>query len=216
MPFESLTTIQAMMDKTTCPEPSEFASKLYGTERLTDEEMAEFRSVWNTCNVRNLHQLFTWYNVLDTCQMADAAAFFFDKLHRICSLHPLHFYTLSGLAMSAMLYNCSAPENKSKKLFLPFLTAEVYNFFDSNLSGGYSSNQGWWALFNNGFVYTPPTKKEREEPNLSKGGEGDDPPAERAEKEANPPRKENHDVDDNDDDLLTEGQFHDENGLYAG
>ena len=151
MPFESLTSVEAMISKTTCPEPEEFSSVLTGSEKLTDAEMADFRHVWNTCNVRNLYQLFTWYNVLDTTQMCDAVTFFFDKMHATCGLHPLHFNTLSSLAQMSMLFASASPEHKDQKIFLPFLSRECHEFYHSHLTGGYSSNQALWALFNGGF-----------------------------------------------------------------
>ena len=151
MPFESLTTVEAMIAQTTCPPASYFKSVLKGEEGLTTEEMNDFKKVWDECNVQNLYQLFTWYNVLDTCQMADASAFFMGKLHAVCGLHPLHFLTISSLALSSMLYNCRSPENRHRQLFLPFLTQEVYEFFEAGLCGGFSTNQAFWALFNGGY-----------------------------------------------------------------
>ena len=151
MPFESLTTVEAMIAQTTCPPASYFKSVLKGEKGLTTEEMNDFKKVWDECNVQNLYQLFTWYNVLDTCQMADASAFFMGKLHAVCGLHPLHFLTISSLALSSMLYNCRSPENRHRQLFLPFLTQEVYEFFEAGLCGGFSTNQAFWALFNGGY-----------------------------------------------------------------
>ena len=60
MPFESLTSVRSMMDQTTCPSAADFASVLKGEEGLNDQQMAEFRLVWDECGVQNLHQLFTW------------------------------------------------------------------------------------------------------------------------------------------------------------
>ena len=151
MPFEALTTVEAMINQTTCPPPSYFKSVLKGKKGLTAQEMNDFRQVWDECNVQNLYQLFTWYNILDTCQMADATAFYMGKLHAVCGLHPLHFLTISSLSLASMLYNCRSPDNRHRRLFLPFLSQEIYEFFEANLCGGYSTNQGFWAFFNGGF-----------------------------------------------------------------
>ena len=206
MPFETLTSVEAMIAKTTCPEATEFSSVLYGKEGLSEQEMTDFRYVWDTCNVRNLHQLFTWYNVLDTCQMCDAAAFFFDKLHATTSLFPTHYLTCSSLAMASMLYNSVSPDHSRQKLFLPYLPSDVYEFYERNLSGGYSTNQGFWSTFNNGY-FVPPRQKSNDKNNDEDEKEDED-------KDKDKDKDKSKDNEDNDNDLCSEGQFHDFNSLY--
>ena len=206
MPFESLTSVETMIAKTTCPESTEFSSVLYGKDGLTEQEMTDFRYVWDTCNVRNLHQLFTWYNVLDTCQMCDATAFFFDKLHATTSLYPTHYLTCSSLAMASMLYNSVSPDHSQEKLFIPYLPSHIYEFYEQNLSGGYSTNQGFWSTFNNGY-FVPPSQ------NMSNDKSNDnDKKEDRKKDKDNKDKKEDRNKDkdnkDNDADLCSEGQFH--------
>ena len=51
-----------------------------------------------------------------------------------------------------MLYNSRCPENKRRRLFLPFLSEEIYRIFEEGIAGGYSTNQAFWAFFNSGYV----------------------------------------------------------------
>ena len=51
-----------------------------------------------------------------------------------------------------MLYNSRCPENRRCRLFLPFLSQEVYEIFEAGISGGYSTNQAFWTFFNAGFI----------------------------------------------------------------
>ena len=134
MPYESVTCYQDLL-KTECPEPEAFVSLLRGTGNLGEEDMTTFKKIWQELKIPNLLSLYQLYVQLDTVTACDAIHFYFEKLFKVCKIHPLWHLTISGLAISSMLLNLKDAHEPNKSLFIPFLTGQVHDEFEKKLTG---------------------------------------------------------------------------------
>ena len=84
----------ADLEKTECPSPEDFSSVLRGTGPLNDEEMTDFKEIWEALNVANLGALYDIYVQLDCCETIDCVHFYFQKLFMATKLYPLWYLTI--------------------------------------------------------------------------------------------------------------------------
>ena len=152
MPYEICSSAAVMRDIKRPPTPDRFASVLRGTTGLTAMQMQEFNEIWRVLDIQNLFELQKYYVACDTNHLADTLTYHLNELHRITGLWPSHFITLASQALSSALYNCNDPQNPAQKIFLPFLSSEIYQKFEQALIGGYSVNSAYFSYFNAGFA----------------------------------------------------------------
>ena len=152
MPYEICSSAAVMRNITSPPAARSFASALRGSAGLSDDEMNEFNEIWRVLNITDLFHLQTIYVACDTTHLADTLIYYLNELHRITGLWASHFITLASQALSSALYNCKDPDSPGKRIFLPFLHAEVYHKFERTLIGGYSVNSCYFSYFNSGFL----------------------------------------------------------------
>ena len=93
MPYESVGSL-ADLRKTECPSPEDFSSVLRGTGPLNDQEMSDFREIWQALNIPDLGSLFEIYVQLDCCETSDCVFFYFQKLFEATKLYPLWYLTI--------------------------------------------------------------------------------------------------------------------------
>ena len=158
IPYEFCTDYAKLVGTVNPPPSSAFQSLLTNKSSLNDDQYADFVHKWHLFGVKNLLQLYQIYASVDVTTMADAVIFFFNKLHLICGLYPSHFLTISSLALSSMLANCTSPTNTRRSILIPFQSERIYNVFQKALIGGFSSNQCFYADFNLGLC--PPELKQ--------------------------------------------------------
>ena len=152
MPYEICSSAAVMRSITSPPAANAFASALRGSTGLSNDEMDEFNEIWRVLNISDLFHLQTIYVACDTTHLADTLIYYLNELHRITGLWASHFITLASQALSSALYNCKDPDVPGRRIFLPFLNAEVYHKFEKALVGGYSVNSCFYSYFNSGFV----------------------------------------------------------------
>lgn len=152
MPYEICSSAAVMRGITSPPAPEQFASVLRGTTKLTGIQMREFNEIWRILDIQDLFDLQRIYVACDTSHLADTLVYYLNELHRITGLWPSHFMTLASQALSSALYNCNSPESPEQKVFLPFLSSEIYEKFEQALIGGYSVNSAYFSYFNAGFT----------------------------------------------------------------
>ena len=152
MPYEICSSASVMRDVKSPPTPDQFASVLRGTTGLTAIEMKEFSDIWQILDIQDLFHLQTIYVACDTTHLADCLVYYLNELHRITGLWPSHFITLASQALTSALYNCNDPKYPTQKIFLPFLSSEIYQKFEQALIGGYSVNAAYFSYFNMGFT----------------------------------------------------------------
>ena len=142
MPYELLSSFQLAESITEPPEARSFKSILRNNHiGLSPDQHREFVTTWNVLKVQNMGQLLKIYNILDTLFLADAGNFYFSKLHEVTKLWCTHTFTISSFSVFSSLYNSKSPENRKKRLFLPFMNSKIYSYFQKELTGGLASSQ---------------------------------------------------------------------------
>ena len=141
MPYEYISSFSFAESVKEPPEPSAFKSILRNSDGLNAEQHRDFISMWNAMKVENLSTMLKYYNILDSLYLADTSNFYFTQLHETTKLWVTHAYTISSFSVFSSLYNSKSPENKRRRLFLPFCNKLIYEAFQGELVGGLASSQ---------------------------------------------------------------------------
>ena len=133
-PYEAVNTRDwDHLSSITSFKPEDFKSTLRHSEGLTDAEFQEFQILSQSLGVTSLADLIRQYNISDVLLGSDTTTFYFDHLHKVCGIFPSHVYTIASLSIRSFLLASSDPEHPHRKLFLPFLSEDVYNSFSKAL-----------------------------------------------------------------------------------
>ena len=133
-PYESVQTRDWQhLESITSFKPEDFRSTLRHTEGLTDNEFREFQTLSQSLGVTSLASLIREYNISDTLLGSDGCLFYFNHLHRVCGIFPTFVHTIASLAIKSFLLASPDPENPRRRLFMPYLSEEVYDSFSKAL-----------------------------------------------------------------------------------
>ncbi|KAJ4447471.1 hypothetical protein ANN_09478 [Periplaneta americana] len=101
-PYDYLTTLDRLEDNYCLPPKENFFSKLTN-EHITEEDYAHAKSVWETFNIQTLGEYSDLYLKSDTLILTDVFENFREMCLKAYDLDFMYYYTVPGLAYSAML-----------------------------------------------------------------------------------------------------------------
>ena len=152
-PHSLITSYKDLSDITEIPPASAFGSDLRNTTTATSEVYNLFVKTWRNLDCQNLLRFLEIYNIADVCLFADAFAFIFQEIFEITGIWLSHYMTIASMSLESLLLNSREPNNPKKRLFIPYLSESLFETITSNtLTGGFSSNQSIYSLFNYGCV----------------------------------------------------------------
>ena len=138
MPFELLRSIDYMKSIVNIPDRHLFQNRLSNSGQIPSEEQHKrFSWLWNTFGCENLLDAIAAYVACDTLYLSDLVIFQYSKIHRLLSLWPSWYLTISQLALQGALLNAKNPLNKQTPLQIPVLKKEISQSFDAALIGKY-------------------------------------------------------------------------------
>ena len=132
MPFEACTDLQTMLNVTTPPPKEAFKSKLRCTDGISNADHEVFVKMWQTLGCTNLVDIMRFYGIGDVTMYSDSLSYFLEKQFKLTHLYPSHFLTISSLAIGSLLFNARHPGRRNRRLFLPYLDAELYDLINQN------------------------------------------------------------------------------------
>ena len=133
-PYEAVQTRNwDHLQSVTSFKPEDFKSTLRNSEGLTDDEFREFQLLSQSLGVTSLAELIRQYNISDCLLGSDTVLYYFNHLHRVCGIFPTHVYTVASLAIRSFLLGSPDPEKPGQRLFMPFLSEEIYDIFSMAL-----------------------------------------------------------------------------------
>ena len=140
-PYELARSYEEMVNWTSIPLRSDFASILRGTSQATESEYLVFEKVWNQLKIKNLLEYFLTYNIADVTLFSDSFVYLIDKLYKLTGIFAIHYLSISSFAVASLLFNSRMPSDRRKRIFLPFLDERHYDLIANNqLTGGFSQN----------------------------------------------------------------------------
>ena len=122
------------------PKRELFVNALSNTnECISELDYEQFVWSWTTLRCPNLLTLENLYCICDSTHLADLTIYHFTKLHQTTGLWGSNFLTISQMAMSAALFNCSNPTGEGERLRLQVVPEEAALEYDQAIFGGYST-----------------------------------------------------------------------------
>ena len=157
MPFELCTSVSKLKTIVEIPTRQSFVNRLSNSDQApTEDQYEKFKWLWNTFKCENLLDAIAAYVSCDSLYLSDLVNFHYTKIHRLLSLWPSWYLTISQLGLASALYNSKNPLNKKKPLILPMLNKEISQTFDNALIGGYSAVLSSYNHFTNAMMPNQP------------------------------------------------------------
>ena len=149
MPFHKMDSIDYLLNQKEIPPKEDFVCPLKPTIEETD--YSNFVKIWKMLNVSCLYEIVCLYAGLDTAELLDTIAYYFDEIYKTVGLYPAHFQTISSLAVASFLRHNKDPIQKHESLKLELLNEDLFEVFSTCLKGGYSCTFGHYANSDYGY-----------------------------------------------------------------
>ena len=153
-PFSLCTSISNLRQYTTIPPIEFFSDKLSNRTAVDTQSYETFSRIWSTLKFQSLLDCLWLYSLADSTLLADLLKYHYIEIWRNTGLFPTFYLTAAGLALGSFLYNTKdpRPEHRFKRILLEFIPEDAEPVFQSNLLGGYVSNNAFYRFFSNGLL----------------------------------------------------------------
>ena len=153
-PFSLCTSVSNLRQYTSIPPKQFFSDKLSNRTTVDNQSYETFCKIWSTLKFQSLLDCLWLYSLADSTLLADLLKYHYIQIWQNTGLFPTFYLTAAGLALGSFLYNTMdpRPEHRSRRILLEFIPEEAEPIFQSNLLGGFVSNNGFYRFFSNGLI----------------------------------------------------------------
>ena len=113
------------------PEKMGFVSKLTNTTQIDDEAYENTKKLWNVLKIKNLSELYLFYNMCDGIQMGECFEEFFDQLYETTKINP-------RLSSSISILSKNYAYKKSRVILTGPQCVQLASDIENSIRGGYA------------------------------------------------------------------------------